>query len=59
VILIKNMLQQLCDVFFPDQSPSVIEGPEAKSQVITPFDGFPITRSFKDALRDIRKELSK
>jgi nucleoside-diphosphate-sugar epimerase len=59
VISIKNMLQQICDVFIPDQSPSVIEGQEAKSQVITPFDGFPITRSFKDALRDIRKELSK
>jgi UDP-glucose 4-epimerase len=59
VISIKNMLQQICDVFFSDQSPSVNEVPEAESQVITPFDGFPITRSFKDALRDIRKELSK
>lgn len=55
VTSIKTMLRQICDVFLSGQSPLVVEGPEAKNQIIIPSDVFPCTLSFSDALKDIRK----
>ncbi|MBL1140625.1 MAG: NAD(P)-dependent oxidoreductase [Proteobacteria bacterium] len=55
---IAAMLQQICDVFIPGQSPIVIEEAEANNQVVSPSDILPDTRNIKDALMDIHKNLS-
>jgi UDP-glucose 4-epimerase len=56
VMPIGGMLQAVCDAFLPGQHPSLQAGTEAISQVIKPSPFLPQTRSFRDALIDIRKE---
>jgi UDP-glucose 4-epimerase len=49
-----EMLQQVCDTFLPGSSPVLKEGPQAADQLIAPSPSLPATRSFREALIDIR-----
>lgn len=53
---ISDMLQQVCDVLAPTLNPVVVEGGEAKNQVIHPSPVLPPGRNFQEALRDIGNE---
>jgi nucleoside-diphosphate-sugar epimerase len=55
-IVIRDMLQSICDVFISNASPLIKDGPEAMSQVIVPSFLLPESRGFYDALVDIRAE---
>ena len=49
-----EMLQQVCDTFLPGSLPVLKDGPQAADQLITPSSSLPMTRSFREALMDIR-----
>lgn len=51
------MLQTICDVFLPGQEPILKDGEEASDQVVQPSPGLPPSRSFHDALFDMRSAL--
>lgn len=56
VMPISAMLREICDTFSPSLHPASKDGPVAMSQVIKPSDSLPATRSFREALIDIRKD---
>lgn len=51
---IRSMLNKVCDVFLPGQTPVVKDGGEASDQVVSASPALPKSRSFMDALVDIR-----
>ena len=52
---IKEMLQVLCDEFMPGTHPLEENGADALDQVIEPSAALPATRSFREAIIDIRE----
>lgn len=54
VLSIAEMLQVLCDGFLPGQSPERLEGPQAMDQVVTPSKYLTSSRSFREAVADMR-----
>jgi len=55
VLTIKSMLQEVCELFTPDQNLIQNDGYDAVDQVIVSSDVLPRTRSFKDSLLDIKE----
>lgn len=55
-LTVKEMLQTVCDVFLPGQSPLLKLGDEAADQVIMPSASLLPTRSFKSALLDMKTD---
>lgn len=55
-LTVQEMLQTVCDVFLPGQSPLLKLGDEAGDQVIMPSTSLLPTRSFKSALLDIKAD---
>ena len=53
-LTISQMMESICNTFLPGQHPEVKEGPEASNQVIMPSPALPETRSFLEALVEIR-----
>jgi UDP-glucose 4-epimerase len=49
-----EMLHQVCDAFTPGSGPVLKAGPEASDQLVMPSPSLPMTRSFREALMDIR-----
>lgn len=54
IVLLGELLQQVCDTFMPGSHPVLKSGPQATDQLITPSSSLPMTRSFREALIDIR-----
>lgn len=52
---VADLLQQICDTFMPDTHPIIKDGSEASNQVVIPSGLLPNTRSFREALVDIKK----
>ncbi len=50
---VADMLQILCDVFLPGQSPERHEGLEAMDQIIIPSKAFALSGSFRDSVIDM------
>lgn len=45
---------QVCDPIMPGSNPVLKNGPQATDQLIEPSSSLPMTRSFREALIDIR-----
>lgn len=56
VLSVKEMLQTLCDIATPGKVVTVVKGSEAKNQVIEPSDSLPATRTFRDAVLDMKEQ---
>jgi UDP-glucose 4-epimerase len=56
VLSIGDMLRAICDEFLPGARPLSKEGPEATDQVVDSSSVLPVSRGFREALADIRKE---
>jgi nucleoside-diphosphate-sugar epimerase len=54
IVSLGEMLQQVCDTFMPGSHPVSKDGPQATDQLVTPSSSLPMTRSFREALIDIR-----
>jgi UDP-glucose 4-epimerase len=54
VMSVAQMLEQVCDVFLPGQNPVAKNGPESFNQIIESSALLPRSRSFYDALVDIK-----
>lgn len=54
VMSVRQMLQEICYTFLPDQQPLLNDGQEAMSQAIRPSPHLPKTRRFSEALADIK-----
>ena len=50
-LTVGQMLQYVCDVYLPEQSPEIVEGPQAGDQIIDVSPELPPSRGFLDALR--------
>ncbi|MBL4766391.1 MAG: NAD(P)-dependent oxidoreductase [Rhodobacteraceae bacterium] len=55
VLSVGDMLEKICEVLGHDLHPRVKKGAEANDQIITSSIAFPKTRTFHDALIDIRE----
>jgi nucleoside-diphosphate-sugar epimerase len=55
VMPVNAMLQEICDIFSSGLHPETKDGPPAINQVISPSPYLPKTRSFREALIDIRE----
>ena len=53
-LTMQEMLQSVCDVFLPGQSPEQLEGVGSPDMIVRPSDALPSGRSFQAALEDIR-----
>jgi nucleoside-diphosphate-sugar epimerase len=56
VLSMNEMLKQVCEILAPSLQPVIIEGTQARDQVITPSAALPRTRDFRNALIDMRRE---
>ncbi len=56
-LTISEMMHQLCEVFLPHQKPRSVSGRAATDQVVEPSLALPPSRSFREALQDIKKEM--
>lgn len=59
VLSIAEMLQLLCDGFSLNQNPEQIDGPNAVDQIVTPSPQLTLSRSFRDAVTDMREDMLK
>ncbi|MES2400010.1 MAG: NAD(P)-dependent oxidoreductase [Pseudomonadota bacterium] len=58
VISIHQLLCAVCDQFLPGMRPKVVSGIEAKNQILKTSRDLPISRSFQQALIDLKAKLS-
>ena len=56
VLSFRAMLRAICDTFLKGSAPVSCDGPDALSQVIDPSPSLPETRTFREALLDIRRD---
>jgi nucleoside-diphosphate-sugar epimerase len=54
ILPVSQMLETLCEIVLPGTTPLIKEGTEATNQVVQPSPELPRTRTFREALLDIR-----
>ena len=59
VLSIRKMLELVCSEYMMQGKPRLVGGAEAQDQIIEPSGIFPKTRTFVEALRDIKKDYEK
>lgn len=57
VLSVAQMLGEICDVFLPGRQPVIKHGPESSDQIIESSVQLPRSRSFYDALLDIKGKI--